>query len=69
MYDADDQTTIFDANGPMLLSDSLAEAVICGGCAMLVRDDEFMAQAQIWANYFAVALAAFPPAKMEQVAA
>lgn len=68
IYDNDTQTTVFDNNGPMILADDLAEAVICGACAMLFRDDEFTDQATRWAGYFATALAAFPPAKMEQAA-
>lgn len=46
------------ANGNILLPDVLAEAIICGAIALLVRDDEFMAQAEVYATYFSTALAA-----------
>lgn len=46
------------ASGNMLLPDVLAEAVMCGAIALLVRDDEFMAQAEVYATYFASTLAA-----------
>lgn len=46
------------ASGNMLLPDVLAEAVMCGAIALLVRDDEMMAQAEVYATYFATALAA-----------
>jgi hypothetical protein len=69
VWDADDQTAIYVANGDFTLADSLAEAVICGACAMLMRDDEFVEQSTRWAQYFASTLETFPPATMEAQAA
>jgi len=69
VYSAVTQTTAFDANGPILLPDSLAEAYINGAMALLVRDDEFTSQATQYANYFGTFLASVPPATMEGVAA
>lgn len=68
VYNAVVQTQRFDADEQMLLSDALAEAIICGACALLMRDDEFAQQAQQWAAYFTTTLANYPPAKMEQAA-
>lgn len=53
-----DQVTAFNANGDIPLPDVLAEAIICGALAMLVRDDEFAAQAGIYAAYFTETLTA-----------
>jgi hypothetical protein len=69
VFDADAQTAVYANNDDFTLDDSLAEAVICGACAMLMRDDEFVDQATRWAAYFATALAGFPPAIMEAQAA
>lgn len=69
VYSATTQTDTFDANGPILLPDSLAEAYIQGACAMLVRDDEFTQQAQQYAAYFATTLASIPAATAEEQAA
>jgi len=69
VWDADAQTAIYDANGPFSLADSLVEAVISGGCALLVRDDEFIEQAGRWATYFATTLASISPAVSEAQAA
>lgn len=69
VWDADAQTALYDQNGNFPLADSLIEAVICGGCAMLVRDDEFNEQASRWAGYFATTLASIPPAIIEAEAA
>jgi len=69
VWDVDAQTAIYDANDPFTLADYLAEAVICGGCAMLIRDDEFVEQSGRWATYFSTALASIPPAKGEAAAA
>lgn len=69
IWDADAQTAIYAANEDFTLADSLVEAVICGACAMLVRDDEFLEQSARWATYFASTLAMFPPAKLESQAA
>jgi len=69
VWDADVQTAIYDQNGDFTLADSLVEAVICGGCAALVRDDEFLQQSQLWAQYFQSTIASIPPAVMESQAA
>lgn len=69
VWDADAQTAIYDQNGPFTLADSLVEAVICGTCAMLMRDDEFTDQATRWATYFQTTLASIPPAIVEAEAA
>lgn len=69
VWDADAQTAIYDQNGDFTLADSLVEAVICGGLAMLMRDDEFTDQATRWAGYFATTLASIPPAIIEAEAA
>lgn len=69
VWDADAQTTLYDQNGNFPLADSLIESVICGGCAMLVRDDEFVEQSGRWATYFASTLASIPPAIIEAEAA
>jgi hypothetical protein len=52
VYDYADQVAAFDANDTMLLPDALAPALIAGGMAGLVRDDEFVQQAQLYAAYF-----------------
>lgn len=69
VWDADAQTAIYDQNGNFTLADSLVEAVICGACAMLMRDDEFADQATRWATYFSTTLASIPPAVDEAQAA
>ncbi len=69
VYDAADQTDAFNANEVILLPDSLAEAYVNGSIALLVRDDEFMAQATQAANYFTAFLSTLPPAQMEATAA
>lgn len=69
IYNVADQQDKYNFNEAFSLSDALAEAVICGACAQLVRDDEFMAQATQWANYFNAELANYPPMVMEQIAA
>lgn len=69
VWDADAQTDIYDMNGDFTLADSLVEAVICGACAALVRDDEFTQQAQIWAAYFTSTIATIPPMVIEAQAA
>lgn len=65
VWDWLNQTAAYDANDDMLLPDAMAEAIICGGVALLVRDDEFMEQAGRYATYFAAELAAIPAATME----
>ena len=52
VYDYATQQAAFDANEPILLPDVLAEALICGGVAGLVRDDEFTTQASLYVQYF-----------------
>lgn len=69
VYSASAQTAAFDAMEAILFPDSLAEAYIQGALAMLIRDDEFQAQATQYANYFATTLAAIPAATMEEQAA
>lgn len=58
VWDYASQVVLFNANSAMLLPDVLTEAVICGAIALLVRDDEFTAQAGIYAEYFATTLTA-----------
>lgn len=50
--------TAIGANDDMTLPDVLAEAVICGTVALMVRDDEFTTQAEVYATYFSTTLAA-----------
>jgi|SRR5215831_12569453 len=52
VYDYATQAAAFDADQNILLPDVLAPAYIAGAVAGLVRDDEFMAQAQLYAQYF-----------------
>lgn len=68
VYSASAQTAAFDANDPILLPDGLAEAYINGALAILVRDDEFLAQSTQYANFFTAFLSTIPPAAMEQQA-
>jgi hypothetical protein len=56
VYDRNAQLTELNANGNILLPDSLAQAYVCGAVATLVRDDEFTTQSQIYAEYFKNAL-------------
>lgn len=65
IYSQSQQQQRFDADESILLPDVLAEAYINGALAMLMRDDEFTQQAQIFAGYFATTLAALAPAAME----
>jgi len=53
VYDYAAQSEAFDANEPILLPDVLAPAYIAGTVAGLVRDDEFMAQSQLYAQFYA----------------
>lgn len=69
VWDAAAQTAIYDQNGNFTLADSLVEAVICGGCAMLMRDDEWIEQSGRWATYFQTTLASIPPVTDEAQAA
>lgn len=63
VYDYEAQVTAFNANDDMLLADGLMEALICGGMTMLVRDDEWLSQAQQFVTYFNNTLARFVPAE------
>lgn len=65
VYNAATQTTAFDNDGPILLPDSLVEAYITGALAMLVRDDEFLAQSTQYGTFFATELANIPRGAME----
>lgn len=58
VYDYLNQQAAMLANDDMLLPDIYGEAIICGAIAMLVRDDEFRAQAGDYATYFTETLAA-----------
>lgn len=69
VYSASDQTAAFDRNDPILLPDALAEAYVNGAGALLCRDDEFLQQGQLFAQYFNTTLAAIPPVTVEQQAA
>jgi len=69
VYDAATQTAAFDRNGVILFPDSLAEAYINGAMALLVRDDEFVTQSQLYAQFFTTFLGTLPPATMESQAA
>lgn len=52
VYSRDNQGVIFDNDGNMLLPDSLVDALVAGVVGELVRDDEFVAQAQIYRSYY-----------------
>ncbi len=52
IYDYEAQQNAFNANEDMLLPDALAPALIAGGVAGLVRDDEFMEQSKLYAQFF-----------------
>lgn len=69
VWDADAQTSIYNQDGDFTLADSLVEAVICGACAMLMRDDEWVEQSGRWATYFQTTLTSIPPALVEAEAA
>ncbi|HWT01200.1 MAG TPA: hypothetical protein VN256_13205 [Pyrinomonadaceae bacterium] len=52
-YSKTDQlTAIGTLTNNMLLPDVLEEAMVCGIVSMLVRDDAFMQQAQVYKSYF-----------------
>lgn len=63
VFDYGAQVTLYNANGSFPLADSMAEAAICGGMSMLVRDDEFRVQAGDYVAYFTDTLNSFRPAK------
>lgn len=46
------QTAIDTLTNPILLPDVLEEAYVCGMLSLLVRDDAFMPQAQVYRGYF-----------------
>lgn len=56
VYNRETQLTNFNAGLDILLPDALVRAYVAGAVAMLVRDDEFVAQSQIYATYFNNAL-------------
>ena len=47
-YSRSDQLTVFNANGNILLSDALEPEYVEGALGLLMRDDEFMSQAQAY---------------------
>lgn len=49
VYSRTDQATAFDADGNILLADALEPDYISEALAILVRDDEFMEQARLYA--------------------
>lgn len=58
VYNRATRTTIIGTlTNSTLLPDALEEAMVCGMVSMLVRDDAFMPQAQIYRGYFNDALA------------
>lgn len=63
VFDYGAQVTLYNANGNFPLADDLMEAAICGGMSMLIRDDEFRAQAGDYVAYFTDTLNSFRPAK------
>lgn len=69
IYNAVNQTEKYNFNEDMLYPDWLAEAIVCGAVAMLVRDDEFNEQASRYAAYFATTLANIPNMVGEEMAA
>jgi hypothetical protein len=69
VYSASDQTEDFNFNREILFPDALAEVYLNGAMALLMRDDEWIQQAQVYGGYFTAFLATLPPATMESVAA
>lgn len=53
VWDYLDRQAAIDANDDMLLPDVLAQAIVCGAIAILCRDDEWLNQAKVYAEYFA----------------
>ena len=51
-YDGPTQQTAIDADSAILLPVAFYEAYVSGVVALLVRDDEFVGQAQTFSNYF-----------------
>jgi hypothetical protein len=68
-YSRSTQSTTFDANGNILLPDALEYAYVCGAVSMLVRDDEWKEQSQIYASYFNNALTQISKGQVETLAA
>jgi len=68
-YSAAAQTDAFDSMSEILLPDALAGDYVNGAGAILVRDDEFLAQSGRFAEYFTTFLNSIPPAIGEQQAA
>lgn len=58
IYNRATQSTSFDSNGNILLSDALTQAYVAGALAMLLRDDEFAEQGQLYNKYFDAAITA-----------
>lgn len=52
VYSRTDQQTALSANGNVLLADALGFAYVAGTVSLLMRDDEFMLQAQAYRSYF-----------------
>lgn len=52
VYSRSAQSTIFDANGNILLPDALAQAYVSGASSKLMRDDEFVEQASRYSGYY-----------------
>lgn len=52
VYDRVTQLERATINSTMLLPDNLGPAVICGAVAILIRDDEDVAQAEVYATYY-----------------
>ena len=69
VYNAVTQTAKYTFNQNMLFPDWLAEAIVCGAVAFLVRDDEFNEQAARYAGYFTTTLANIPNMVGEEMAA
>lgn len=65
IYDASTQTAAFDAMETILLPDSLTDGYVNGALSILVRDDEFTAQAQTYAGYFTTVLTNIGAGAME----
>lgn len=51
-FDRGAEETAITANGNAPIPDALEDAAVAGAVSMLVRDDEFAAQAVAYANYF-----------------
>jgi len=69
VYSASDQTDDFNFNRAILFPDALAEVYLNGSMALLMRDDEWIQQAQVYGGFFTAFLATLPPATMESQAA